>query len=181
MFWNCSASAKLNTKIGLSTTHHNTTLQYFWPVPGLVYIINRQTENNTNKHFIEAVLALIHYFFQICIPLLLCIHKSSQAPNPHIKLQSRLPDNPIEDSFSWAWGRHPDGLDYKAKNSLTNKQCLANPCSLFGTPACKTTFFHCADYKCIQKTKPCKKFCKVLGSCWNTLFIDILKLNFQHN
>ena len=105
-------------------------------------------------------------FLKVILFISTSISLSSQAPNPQIKLQSKLPSNPIEDPLSWAWGQHPDGLDYKAKNSLTTKQCLANPCSLFGTPVCKTTFFHCAEYECIQRSQPCKKFCKVLGTCW---------------
>ena len=100
--------------------------------------------------------AVLFSMFAICTP----------APTTQILLQSKLSSNPIEDPVSWAWGQHPDGLDYKAKNSLTLKQCLANPCSLLGTPLCKTTYFHCAEYECIQKTNPCKKYCKVLGTCW---------------
>ena len=52
-------------------------------------------------------------------------------------LQSKLPANPIEDPPTWAWGLHPDnGLDYKAKDSLSLEVCLANP-ELINTAKCK--------------------------------------------
>ena len=47
-----------------------------------------------------------------------------------------LPASPIEDPETWAWGLHPDnGLDYKARDSLSVEVCLANP-ELIDTAKC---------------------------------------------
>merc|ERR1712117_374507 len=95
---------------------------------------------------------------------LLLIPLSTSAPQ--IQLLSSLPEDPIEDPADWAWGAHPDnGFDYKAKNSLTLKQCLQDPCKLLGTPLCETSYFHCQEYECIQRSEPCKKYCKLLNTC----------------
>ena len=71
--------------------------------------------------------------------------------------------------FFYVWrGEHPDnGFGYKAKNSLTLKQCLKDPCKLLGTPLCETSYFHCQEYECIQRSEPCKKYCKLLNTCWS--------------
>ena len=54
-----------------------------------------------------------------------------------VNLQSKLPENPIEDPASWAWGLHPDqGLDYKARDSLSLEVCLDNP-ELINTAKCR--------------------------------------------
>merc|ERR1712115_724073 len=51
---------------------------------------------------------------------------SSQSP-VQVTLQSKLPTDPIEDPNTWAWGLHPDqGLDYKARDSLSLEVCLSN-------------------------------------------------------
>ena len=53
-----------------------------------------------------------------------------------VSLQSQLPASPIEDPETWAWGLHPDnGLDYKARDSLSVEVCLANP-ELINTAKC---------------------------------------------
>ena len=53
-----------------------------------------------------------------------------------VSLKSQLPASPIEDPETWAWGLHPDnGLDYKAKDSLSVEVCLANP-ELIDTAKC---------------------------------------------
>ena len=53
-----------------------------------------------------------------------------------VSLKSQLPASPIEDPETWAWGLHPDnGLDYKAKDSLSVEVCLANP-DLINTAKC---------------------------------------------
>ena len=66
----------------------------------------------------------------------------------------------------WCRGEHPDrGLDYSARNSLTEAQCLQEPCRLLGTPICSTSYFHCQQFQCIQTSQPCKKYCGLLGTC----------------
>ena len=53
-----------------------------------------------------------------------------------VSLKSQLPASPIEDPDTWAWGLHPDnGLDYKARDSLSLDGCLANP-ELIDTAKC---------------------------------------------
>ena len=53
-----------------------------------------------------------------------------------VNLKSQLPASPIEDPDTWAWGLHPDnGLDYKARDSLSVEVCLANP-ELIDTAKC---------------------------------------------
>merc|ERR1711868_182714 len=90
---------------------------------------------------------------------------STSLSAPQVQLQSKLPKEPIEDPATWAWGKHPNGLDYNAKNSLKEEQCLQDPCKLLGTPLCETTYFHCQEFKCIQTSEPCKKYCKILKTC----------------
>ena len=64
------------------------------------------------------------------------VHVTIESPI-QVRLQSKIPDNPIEDPASWAWGLHPDnGLDYKARDSLSLEVCLANP-DLIDTAKCK--------------------------------------------
>ncbi|XP_023347708.1 uncharacterized protein LOC111716481 isoform X4 [Eurytemora carolleeae] len=63
---------------------------------------------------------------------------------PQIKLQSLLPVDPIEEFDTWAWGEHPNGLGYKARNGLSVDQCLKNP-HLIDTPACKFPAKLCMD------------------------------------
>merc|ERR1711868_39150 len=68
--------------------------------------------------------------------LLGSVHLSSSSP-VQVTLQSKLPENPIESPDTWAWGLHPDnGLDYKARDSLSVEVCLDNP-SLINTAKCK--------------------------------------------
>ena len=54
---------------------------------------------------------------------------------PQDALLSELPPNPIEDPDTWAWGEPPNGISYKAKDSLSLEVCLANP-SLINTVKC---------------------------------------------
>jgi len=63
---------------------------------------------------------------------------------PQIKLQSLLPVDPIEEFDTWAWGEHPNGLGYKARNGLSVDQCLKNP-HLIDTPACTFPAKLCMD------------------------------------
>ena len=73
---------------------------------------------------------------QIVLFVLGSVHVTVQSP-VQVRLQSKIPDNPIEDPASWAWGLHPDnGLDYKARDSLSLEVCLANP-ALINTAKCK--------------------------------------------
>ena len=68
----------------------------------------------------------------------LLVVESSPLPAPQRPvLQSLLPLEPIEDPASWAWGLHPDqGLDYKARDSLSLEVCLDNP-ELINTAKCR--------------------------------------------
>ena len=71
---------------------------------------------------------------------------SSQSP-VQVTLQSKLPTDPIEDPNTWAWGLHPDqGLDYKARDSLSLEVCLANP-DLINTAKCKLPLDLCLSNK----------------------------------
>ena len=75
-------------------------------------------------------------FTQCLLFVLGSVHVTVQSP-VQVRLQSKIPDNPIEDPASWAWGLHPDnGLDYKARDSLSLEVCLANP-DLINTAKCK--------------------------------------------
>jgi hypothetical protein len=74
---------------------------------------------------------------------------------PQIKLQSLLPTAPIEDFDTWAWGEHPNGLGYKARNSLTKDQCILNPTTA-GT-------VHCRDYDYSYSVDICIKYPRIAG------------------
>ncbi|XP_023347723.1 uncharacterized protein LOC111716482 isoform X9 [Eurytemora carolleeae] len=81
-----------------------------------------------------------------------------------IKLQSLLPVDPIEEFDSWAWGEHPNGLGYKARNGLSVDQCFKNP-YLIDTPACKFPAAVCIEFPEYATRKVCadalypKEFC----------------------
>ncbi|XP_023347710.1 uncharacterized protein LOC111716481 isoform X6 [Eurytemora carolleeae] len=83
---------------------------------------------------------------------------------PQIKLQSLLPVDPIEEFDTWAWGEHPNGLGYKARNGLSVDQCLKNP-HLIDTPACKFPAKLCMDVPEYATKQACadalypKEFC----------------------
>ncbi|XP_023347722.1 uncharacterized protein LOC111716482 isoform X8 [Eurytemora carolleeae] len=72
-----------------------------------------------------------------------------------IKLQSLLPVDPIEEFDSWAWGEHPNGLGYKARNSLTKEQCVLNPTTA-GT-------VHCRNYDYSYPVDICIKYPEIAG------------------
>ncbi|XP_023347718.1 uncharacterized protein LOC111716482 isoform X4 [Eurytemora carolleeae] len=71
-----------------------------------------------------------------------------------IKLQSLLPVDPIEEFDSWAWGEHPNGLGYKARNGLSVDQCFKNP-YLIDTPACKFPAAVCIEFPEYATRKVC--------------------------
>merc|ERR1712203_1272922 len=50
--------------------------------------------------------------------LLLSLVLLEVSCRPQVQLVSLLPAQPIEPPESWAWGQHPNGLGYKAKNGF---------------------------------------------------------------
>ena len=89
------------------------------------------------------VFCLTCCFFQLLALAALC-HLILSAPQT---LKSQLPAQPIEDPDLWAWGRHPNGLGYKAANDLLFETCLATPDS----PLCYNA---ATKSQCIQNLAP---------------------------
>jgi len=75
-------------------------------------------------------------FSKVITSLSLFVAGVHLLPFPQVDLLSELPKEPIEPFAEWAWGLHPNGLGYKARNSLTVDQCLKNK-KMINTPACK--------------------------------------------
>jgi len=77
-----------------------------------------------------------------------------------VQLLSKLPPNPIETPAPdvWAWGRHPNGLDYKARNGLSLELCLSMP-EVAGTALCSGNKFPleaCINNPALATLKVCE-------------------------
>ena len=96
---------------------------------------------------------------QILLPSVLLSVSALPLPQ-EVVLVSSLPPDPIEPPPTWAWGEHPNGLGYKAKNGLSVAQCLVSP-QLASSVLCRNaevTVFDCANNPPVQKTALCEKF-----------------------
>ena len=94
--------------------------------------------------------------------VLLMIALSVSITTPQsVQLSSQLPANPIEPPDTWAWGQHPNGLGYKAKNGLSLDQCIKNPVqanTLLCTNAVKEiSYWQCFKNPQVQKTQLCMR------------------------
>ena len=96
--------------------------------------------------------------------------------NPvQVSLKSQLPASPIEDPDTWAWGLHPDnGLDYKAKDSLSVEVCLANP-ELIDTAKCSLPRDLCLSNAKFTPLVGCSGQCRVVTNYSNYSTIQIVR------
>ena len=117
-----------------------------------------------SSHFLGGNIDISYSLIQIVFCVLGSTKLSSQSP-VQVILQSKLPTDPIEDPNTWAWGLHPDqGLDYKARDSLSLEVCLANP-DLINTAKCKLPLDLCLSNKDFTPLVGCSGYNFPLSVC----------------
>ena len=117
-----------------------------------------------SSHFLGGNIDISYSLIQIVFCVLGSTKLSSQSP-VQVILQSKLPTDPIEDPNTWAWGLHPDqGVDYKARDSLSLEVCLANP-ELINTAKCKLPLDLCLSKKEFTPLVGCSGYNFPLSVC----------------
>eukprot|EP00090_Calanus_glacialis_P025619 TRINITY_DN40115_c0_g1_i1.p1 TRINITY_DN40115_c0_g1~~TRINITY_DN40115_c0_g1_i1.p1 ORF type:complete len:108 (-),score=26.66 TRINITY_DN40115_c0_g1_i1:37-360(-) len=101
------------------------------------------------------------YFLQVLISLFLIALSSPLPSAQKPPLVSLLPAKPIEPPATWSWGKHPNGLGYKAKNGFSLSQCIKNP-SMANSLLCEAatkemTWTLCKENPSVQDTALCDR------------------------